>query len=176
MAEAMKMILQKAERSDFDAIYRQMENNFIKEEIRDRADALAVLDEPAYALYHLVRGGERIGFLSIWHFDTIRFAEHFVIYEDHRNRGFGGEVIEAVVRDLGPIVLEAELPDTPLSARRIGFYCRHGFFQNEIPYRQPSYRCGGEGVPMVLLSSGAPLADPQGVVRLLYERVYGEKC
>lgn len=171
----MEILLQKADRSDFDAIYRQMEANFIQEEIRDRADALAVMENPAYALYHLVRDGVRVGFLSIWHFDEIRFAEHFVVYEEYRNQGLGGDAVEAAVKAFGPIVLEAELPDTPMAARRLGFYRRHGFIQNEIPYRQPSYRKDGEGVPLVLLSSGAPLADPQNTVRLLYERVYGVK-
>lgn len=170
--EKREILLQKADRSDFDAIYRQMEKNFIKEEIRDRADALAVMDDAAYTVYHLTRGGERIGFFSIWALEEFRFGEHFVVYEEYRNQGFGGDAVEAVVRELGPIVLEAELPDTPMAARRLGFYRRHGFFQNDVPYRQPSYRKGGEGVPLVLLSSGAPLSDPQSVIRELYQRIY----
>jgi len=168
----MEILLQKADRSDFDAIYRQMEANFMKEEIRDRADALAVMDDAAYGIYHLMRDGERIGFLTLWMLEEFCFAEHFVVYEEYRNQGLGGDAIEAAVKAFGPIVLEAELPDTPMAARRLGFYRRHGFFQNDVPYRQPSYRKDGEGVPLVLLSSGAPLADPQSVIRALYQRIY----
>lgn len=168
-----RILLEKAEKEDFDEIYRLMEQSFIREEIRDYEDALAVMDEPAYRLYHLRLDGRRIGFVSLWCLGEISFVEHFAIREEYRNHGYGGLVIDTVVQTFAPVVLEAETPETEIAKRRIGFYERHGFVCNPIPYRQPSYRAGGEGVPLVLMSSGGALEFPDRVVSLLYRHVYG---
>ena len=54
-----------------------------------------------------------------------------------------------------PACLEAELPETELAARRIGFYERHGFTVNaDYPYFQPALTPGGSPIPLHLLTTG----------------------
>ena len=165
-------MVEKANKKDLNEIYQLMEQSFIREEIRDYEDALAVMDEPLYRLYHLVLDGNRIGIVSLWCFEEFCFVEHFAIREEYRNLGYGGLAIDTVVQAFPSVVLEAEIPETEIAKRRIGFYKRHGFVYNSIPYRQPSYRVDGEGVPLVLMSSGAPLSSHEEVVKCLYENVY----
>ena len=61
------MILEKIDSTDFDAIYAEMEQNFVLEERRDKAHARAVLEDPNYTAFHLVKDGIRVGFVTIWY-------------------------------------------------------------------------------------------------------------
>ena len=60
------MNLKKASSFDFDLIYSEMQKSFIREEIRDRDTALALMSEKNYSMYHLLEGDARVGFLAIW--------------------------------------------------------------------------------------------------------------
>lgn len=162
----------KVKKEEFDAIYQAMQSSFILDEIRDYRDALAVLENEAYSIYHIVEQGERIGFISLWDLGDFIFAEHFVIYEPFRNQGYGGRAIDAVTDRFGAVVLEAEPPETDIAARRLAFYHRHGFVSNDIAYLQPSYRQGGNAVPLVLMSYRQLLSQPQAVVAKIYNTVY----
>ena len=162
----------KVKKEEFDAIYQAMQSSFILDEIRDYRDALAVLENEAYSIYHIVEQGERIGFISLWDLGDFIFAEHFVIYEPFRNQGYGGRAIDAVTERFGEVVLEAEPPETEIATRRLAFYHRHGFVSNDVAYLQPSYRQGGNAVPLVLMSYRRFLPQPQSVVAKIYNTVY----
>ena len=60
-------------------------------------------------------------------------------------------------------------------ARRAAFYLRHGFFENDCDYHQPAYRKNGAEVPMLLLSSPAPLDDPCAIAAQIRREVYESK-
>lgn len=168
------MILERAEKGDFAAIFDAMQASFPHEEMRDERAALAVFDDPAYTVYHLVTDGARVGFLTVWMLDGFVFGEHFVIYKTYRNRGLGGLAIDAATSRFGRMILEAEHPTTDIAARRLGFYRRHGFFVNPQPYLQPSYHEGEDDVPLALLSYPAPLTDIEfdRAVTQIYAGVY----
>ena len=158
--------------AEFDGVFAEMENNFIREERRDREAARALLREPRYTFFHVEDEGERVGFVTLWRLDDTTFVEHFVTYEKYRNRGVGRRVMSLLADSYGSLVLEAEHPETEMAARRLGFYGRCGFYQNDLPYLQPPYREGGDGVPLILLSYPAPLSDPRATARELYQTVY----
>ena len=160
---------------DFDGIYAEMEKNFIPEERRDYAHAKRMLDQPEFHVCHVVSGMEKVGFVSYWCLNGVTFFEHFVIYERFRGAGIGARVLPLLQEKFSPLVLECERPETPLQARRAAFYLRSGFHQNDCDYHQPSYRAGGTEVPMLLLSSPAPLDDPHAVAAKIRREVYEEK-
>lgn len=157
---------------DFDWVFAEMEKNFVKEERRDREAARALLAEPRYAFYHVVDGGEKVGFVTLWILRDRVFVEHFVTYGAYRNRGVGRRVLALLAERYGDLVLEAEHPDTEMAARRLGFYGRCGFHKNDLPYIQPPYRAGESGVPLILLSYPTRLPDPTATARELYGTVY----
>lgn len=159
--------------AEFDGVFDEMENNFIKEERRDREAARVLLGEPRYTFFHVEDEGERVGFITLWRLESTTFVEHFVTYEGYRNRGVGRRVLALLADTYGSLVLEAEHPETEMAARRLGFYGRCGFHRNDLPYIQPPYRDGGDGVPLILLSYPTPLADPHNTAREIYKTVYG---
>ena len=76
-----------------------------------------------------------------------------------------------------PACLEAELPETELAARRIGFYERHGFTVNaDYPYFQPTLTPGGSPIPLHLLTTGGARtpAELRAIETLVHTRVYGK--
>ena len=162
-------------KNEFDEIYALMQQSFIPDELRPREAALAVIEDPAYTIYHLVENGTRVGFITAWALEDFLFLEHFATYPHCRGNGYGKAALECILARVPLAVLEAELPQTPLQKRRIAFYERCGFVCNDIPYLQPAYSEKGAPVPLVLMSSGQRLADPHAAARAIYEKVYHQK-
>lgn len=168
------MQLQKINPEDYAAIYAQMEENFILDERRDFEPAYELLMQGKFDVYHLLDGGKQVGFISLWHLTGFTYVEHFVIYEAYRNSGYGGKALSLVQQETERLVLEAEFPVDELTKRRIGFYQRNGFVQNDKPYLQPPYRAGGQEVEMVIMSYPTALANFNEVVKELQQIVYGK--
>lgn len=157
---------------EFDAVYAEMESNFIPEERRDKEAARAVMGEPLFHLYHAAAGDTHVGFVSTWSFDDFLFVEHLVTYKAHRKLGYGRKTLELLQKMGLPIVLEVEPPTTEFARGRIEFYKKAGFHLNDYPYVQPPYRKGGNGVELILMSWPHPLADPERIKKELYTTVY----
>ena len=166
------MTLERMKKEDFDAVYAQMEQCFPREERRERAHAEAMLCDPRFCILHVLENGERVGFITLWELESFTFIEHFVTYEAHRNKGLGARVLRHLQGTLGTLVLECEPPEAPLAARRLHFYERTGFCQNDVPYLQPAYREGEQDVPLVLMSYPCVLKDPAAAIKQIYRTVY----
>lgn len=168
------MKLVKAKISDMPHIYLQMENNFIREEIRDYCDALKVFHNPKYIVYHVVEKDVAIGFLCVWKLSGFSFLEHFVIYQQYRSKGYGGTAFEILNKQCQLLVLECEPPEDIIKKKRVEFYKRHGMIMNENDYYQPSYRKDGKGCNLKLMSSKA-LVNFEDTVKEIYREVYQVK-
>lgn len=166
------MQLLKARKEDLKFIYFQMEQNFIREEIRDYFDAEKVFDNEKYVVYHIVVEGERVGFMTVWYLEGFIFLEHFVVYGQYRGRGYGGVAFDMLLQQSDILVLECEPPKTPVQKKRVDFYIRHGMIISEREYFQPPYRKGGEGCKLKLLSN-VELTDFDKIVNILHKEVYG---
>lgn len=171
---------------DFTPFSQSSEHTAFAEQLLQ--EAFPIEERPLFAtiqkrdkdIYHLCvteNDGTMIGILAYWTFDKVLYVEHFAVCEELRNKGLGGNVLDKFL-SLQPegtqVVLEAELPDNALAKRRIGFYQRHGFTANTFDYLQPPYHCGGELLPMVLMSI-IPLGkkDFEKIRETLYNKVYG---
>lgn len=162
----------KAKVEDFDLIYSEMEKNFVREEIRDRKAARAVMEDEKYVIYHVAKDGTRVGFMTVWELSGFAFLEHFVTYEKFRNKGYGHGALTLLKEKYKKIILEAEPPRSDIQKRRISFYERNGFTKNDFPYIQPPYREDDEGVPLVIMSYPSKLSDFDAHVTEIYGRVY----
>ena len=158
--------------AEFDGVYDRMVESFPLDERRDREDARALLADPRYRLCHIEEGGRRVGFVAFFLLCGVTFVEHLSIDKSCRGKGLGTRVL-SLLAEKGNLVLEVELPLTEEAKRRIAFYERAGFFQNEYPYAQPAYRATGCPVPMILMSYPGPLESPPETAALLYREIYG---
>ncbi len=161
-------------------------DSFPEEERRPWADIERRLDmkDPFFNLYVLQHKGQFVGFVTVWNLPGFIYVEHFAISEEHRSKGFGGEVVGRLMSPEGlaslglpakPLLLEVELPETSeMAQRRLKFYENCGMTPlDDVPYFQPPYIDGLPDVPMMLVASERP-ADPLSSARLLHTIVYNQ--
>ncbi len=165
--------------AEFDLIYQLMEEAFPPDERRNYAGQRALLDDPVYQI--LVRRGDGprqpaiCGFFALYRLDTVIFVEHFAVHPLCRGQGLGGQMMAELVASAPlPICLEVEPPDTPIARRRIDFYRRTGLHLCTLPYIQPALGEDRSPIPLLLMTSGAPLS-PDGFATMretIYRQVY----
>ncbi len=115
------------------------------------------------------------GFFTYWTFSRFVYGEHFAIHPDVRGKNLGSEALNAfVAKSTHPVVVEVEMPDTPVAVRRVRFYERNGFEVVQQPYAQPYYDRSGRTLPMLLMSNNAHFVHVhfQQIKKTLYEEVY----
>ncbi|MGN0813390.1 MAG: GNAT family N-acetyltransferase [Candidatus Coproplasma sp.] len=169
----MNLIL--ASLKELPAIYKSMERNFIKEELREYDDVVRVCKGGKYKVFHIEEDGINKGFVGIWDLGDFVFLEYFVVYEPFRNCGIGGRAIDFIRGKYPCVILETELPEEPIQLRRFNFYKRHGMCVNLQPYRQPPYREGESGCPLYVMSCPSVLTDFHQTVKIIYKEVYGRE-
>ena len=151
------MPIERMRPEDFDAVFRLLSRSFPAGERRDKAGQRALLADSAYHIDILrAPSGGVQALMASWDFGGFVFFEHFAV---------------------DPACLEAELPETELAARRIGFYERHGFTVNaDYPYFQPALTPGGSPIPLHLLTTGGVRtpAELRAIETLVHTRVYGK--
>ena len=104
--------LEKLDRSDFEEVYRIMEQSFPADERRKKEGQQKLLEEEKYELLGVRNGGRLLAFLAVWEFAEFVFIEHFAVSETARNSGIGGKMLEELARQkAGKVVLEVELPE-----------------------------------------------------------------
>ena len=166
------MKIRKASISDFDFVFSEITKNFIPDEYRERKEALELFENGKYEIIYFMNNEENVGFITIWPLSDFVFAEHFVIYEKYRNKGYGSEALRALKSLFPKIVLEAEPAFAELQKRRLDFYKRNGFFENPEEYMQPAFRKGGNEVPLRIMSFPALLDNFEEAVSLIKKEVY----
>ena len=103
-----------------------------------------------------------VGLITVWKFAGFSYVEHLATSPSVRNKGYGRKIMEVLQQQFpGVIILEVEKPVDEWSRRRIGFYQRCGFSLCEKEYVQPSYRKGGETLPMFLMYAGTETIDKE---------------
>ena len=165
-------MLQKATLSDFPTLYALLEDSFPPDEYRPYEAQFALLSDPRYTLWTTKR---KKALISVWQFDRFAYIEHFAVDPACRNQGLGTQLLQEVLSALPcPVCLEAELPDSELTRRRLAFYQRNGFICNVYPYIQPAYSPGRSPVPMQILSTPSALDHAQfrTVQDTLFQIVY----
>ena len=116
-------MLYKIEKSQFDRIYKIMEESFPIDEHRPYLEQKKLLEKPEYAIYGAgEKAGEIRGFFAVWLLDELLFVEHFAVDAAYRNSGLGTRMLEELKILTGKrLCLEVELPEDSLTKRRVAF-------------------------------------------------------
>jgi ribosomal protein S18 acetylase RimI-like enzyme len=162
--------------ASFDGVYRLMEESFPPDEIRSHEGQKALLEDARYHIYAALRpDGSIQGIMAVWKFAEFAFLEHFAVSPADRNSGIGSAMLQALKeRVQTDICLEAELPETELACRRIGFYERNGFSVQDYPYVQPALGADRKPIPLILMTTGGKKdrAQLDKIKAILYRNVY----
>ena len=120
------------------------------------------------------------GILTYWKFNDFIYIEHFATVSSLRGQGIGQSALHTFIKGTEglPIVLEVELPHTPLAKRRIGFYERVGLSVVQRPYDQPPYPGQKEYFPLLIMSTDASYTDNhfKQIVSTIHREVYQVKA
>lgn len=160
----------------FDSFYQLLSKSLPDNETRTREDQRRLLEHPSYQLFVKIDAGKVKAVLAVWEFEKLRFIEHFAVDASLRGGGIGSQMLlEYLVREDKPVVLEVEKPQSEWARRRIGFYERAGFVLNEYAYMQPPLRTGQEELPLFVMSypGSVDLKAFEQIKKTLYKEVYG---
>lgn len=136
------------------AVYRE---SFPFRERRNAADHLAALGDPLFHACVIRSGEEFAGILYYW--DTPRFAyvEHLAVDPALRGQNVGSRALKAFCRSMSRVILEIDPPEDEISIRRLHFYQRLGFIENNCPYLHPSFSRPFDAHRLVLMSYPDPI-------------------
>ena len=154
------------------SVYGDLAKYFIRDEIRDYADFLEAMHDPAYRILHICKAGTRVGLVGLWELSDFIFIEHIAVHPQYREKGYGSNALALLQQKYGKIILEIEPPTDEDQKRRLNFYTRNGFVQNPYDYIQPSYRKDGNALHLKLMSYPQPLRDIENHIREIYTTVY----
>ncbi len=163
--------------ADFDSVFDLMSSSFPKDEMRSREKQFLLLDKEEYQLWGVKDGNLLCGFFALWEFSDFIYIEHFAVAEHMRCSGFGGKMLDLLCSTAKKqIILESELPENELAARRINFYIRHGFYKNGYPYIQPPMEEGRSPIPLCIMSFNGEIdkARFENIKSTLYKKVYNK--
>jgi len=83
----------------------------------------------------------------------IKYIEHFATIPSLRGRGLGRNILSEFINLCDELILlEVEIPTEDIQYRRINFYKRLGFYNNEYDYVQPPYASYKPEVPLRIMS------------------------
>ena len=162
---------------DYSFVENLLHESFPEAERRDDVAQRDNVDNCATFTCYLISDDELlVGLITVWKFAGFSYVEHLATSPSVRYKGYGRKIMEVLQQQFpGVIILEVEKPVDEWSRRRIGFYQRCGFCLCEKEYVQPSYRKGGEILPMFLMYAGTEIIDKEfeSIRDEIYRRVYG---
>lgn len=169
-------MLRKMREEEFEPVYRILSESFPVDEKRTFDQQKEVLSHPLFEIFvwkdH--ENADVKGFISLYRLQDFCYVEHFAVGEKYRNEGIGQSVLKELLAKEHKICLEVEPPVTQQAIRRIEFYRRNGFYLNEYPYFQPPIAKGKNAIPLLLMTSGAPIDEHEfaRIKKSLYLHVY----
>ena len=149
----------------FDAFRELYYAAFPEYQRRSRHDKAATFRQPHYRLDAWLADDEFAAFMSWWDFPDMRYVEHLAVSPDKRSLGLGQKILTAWLPTADtPAVLEIDPVVDELTRRRLAFYQRVGFVENNIKHTVPSL------IERSVMTPGELLTWPRPFSRAEYER------
>lgn len=166
--------VEKTEKDFIDLIYKSYSETFPEDERREKENFLKLFEKENVSVYFIEKDREKIGYLVAWQLGFL-FVEHFEIFKNFRNQGWGGDVLKLLIEKYDFVVLESE-PDflDEKAKSRIEFYKRNGFSIIDEKYIQPAYAVDKKSLNLFLLSNQLNF-NLKEVERKIKENVYSVK-
>lgn len=143
----------------FEKLYR---TSFPIFEQRTEPQQEQAFESPNYYLEIYQKDNIFVGFISYWDFDTYIYVEHLAIHASLRGQGYGSLLLQDLYKRSGKmILLEIDPIVDEISAKRLRFYQKCGFFENEYKHVHPPYRTTYQGHPLIVLTTDRPITEDE---------------
>ena len=136
----------------FDQACRLYGISFPLHEQRLPEDQASVLCEKDYHFITLWENQTFCGLIFYWETPSFIYVEHFAIEPALRGGGYGTSALRSLCSRGKTVILEIDPPVDGVSHRRLHFYEKLGFVQNDFPHVHPPYRPGFSGHALHVLS------------------------
>lgn len=155
-----------------EAIYFSYCTTFPEDERRNQKQFNALFNHPKAKIFSVLNDLNTIGYLVVWELSHFAFVEHFEIFEEHRSKKYGSEIIGDLAKKYAHLILEVEPEHFSDDAkRRIGFYEKNGLEVIDKDYIQPSYDVGKNSLSLWLMANWQPEQKEQ-IKEEIYDIVY----
>lgn len=160
-------------------IYELMQQAFPPEERRTFDDLCGEFSNSEFFCVCEENDGLQ-GFMTCWDLGEFIYIEHFAVQKNLRGNGLGSRMLNSLLQAAEGriVILEAEPKNlSEMAQRRMDFYGRLGFCENDYYYIQPPLSDGQPPVELKILSSHRTLSEGEflSARNLLYTHVYAGK-
>lgn len=161
----------------FRHVFAILEYSFPETERRGFSEHFAELKKSSFRSAVISENGEVHGFINFRVLSRLIFIEHFAVAREFRGKGLGSSALRELLANAEklPIILEVEPAETSETARRrIEFYKRLGFYENNGEYYQPPFGKDGKALPLILLSYPERLSGEEFSIcaEVIYREAY----
>lgn len=148
---------------DFRLSWETYSTSFPEYEKRLLASHKKSISDPNFFANVIYDNNSYIGFIFFWKLESFIFIEHFAIDEKHRNKNYGSKIISKVLSNYYDftILLEIDPPNKEIAIRRLNFYKRLGFVENNLVHYNLPYQNSLEDYRLELLSSNRAISKEE---------------
>lgn len=141
-----------SDESRWKQVWRLYEESFPVAERRKMEDHLRACEDPQFFPLSAWEGGELIGILFYWEWDSYRYLEYLAVNPELRGHGYGSQLLRYLRDTEHTIILEIDPLSNELSVRRLQFYERAGFTLTPYRFVHLPYRKEAQPVELLILS------------------------
>lgn len=144
-------------------VWRLYNESFPQYERRRISSHTRACEDNDFHTYIVVENGNLLALLFYWTYDRTIYIEHIAVNPLLRGRSIGSRLLSGFFEQHPgtDIILEIDPPVDDISRRRLAFYERLGFKNSGRVFRHPSYRRGGTGHDLLVLSYPEVPTDEQ---------------
>lgn len=165
--------IEPSDKGRWNEVWDLYELSFPIAERRKMKDHVRACSDPQFNPLSAWEGGDLVGLLFYWEWETYRYLEYLAVRPELRGHGFGSQMLR-YLRDSGhTLMLEIDPLINELSVRRLQFYERAGFTLTPYRFVHLPYRLEGKPIELLILSYPNMITKKQHTdfLKFLGERV-----
>ncbi len=149
-----KKILENKHSKFFEQSWELYIKSFPKNERRTKKTHLkAMRDKRFFPIIYISPKSELLALCFYWKFSTFIYLEHLAVNSNCRSQGIGSKIIQEIIQEKLPVVLEIDPPFDAISKQRLHFYQKNKFILTDYTFRQLKYQKRSDELFLNLLCS-----------------------
>ncbi|MEN6322035.1 MAG: GNAT family N-acetyltransferase [Proteiniphilum sp.] len=146
------LLIREPDNESWKRIWELYEESFPLAERRKADDHLRACGDDRFFPLSAWEGGELIGLMFFWEWDSYRYLEHLAINPEMRGQGYGSQLLRHLRDSAHSIILEIDPLSNELSVRRLQFYERSGYTLTPYRFVHLPYRLDAKAQELLILS------------------------